>query len=271
MRPRPRSAAPRLMLQAGNPPRQGLAAPVAGWSSIDCPVCGGRRFAKLFDKQGQDFVRCQGCSLVLINPRPPLDDIRAVYEQSYSDRYVVKRDSKMRRARRRVAQMRRRMPGGRWLDVGCSAGFVLRAAADAGYEVAGVDLDPTGIAHARDELGLTDLHCGALESAGFASGRFDVITLYDVIEHLPDLRATLAELRRVLSRTGVMEIWTPDLDHWRRPKPLESWRSVVPYKHLYYFTQATLTRLLIDARLRVVACPRSLLKPGLRVYVQHAA
>ena len=239
-----------------------------GWERIECPVCAGVTFTHLFDKSEQPFVRCDGCTLVLINPRPRFEEIVGIYEADYSQRYVDKRERKLWRARRRVRQMRRYVRGGRWLDIGCSACFILEAARTAGFEVYGSDVDPTGLEYGRREFGLVNLHHGFFEEAGCQPGFFDVITLYDVIEHVADLNRTVEELARVLAPDGIIEVWTPDVGHWRRPQPLQSWNAIMPSKHLYYFDQHTLDRLVSRHGLRIIR-RRLTWKPGLRIYLKH--
>ena len=73
------------------------------WESIACPLCAGETFTHLFDKGGEPFVRCTGCSLTLINPRPRAEALAATYDAAYSAGYVRKADKKLRRSRRRVA------------------------------------------------------------------------------------------------------------------------------------------------------------------------
>ncbi|MEQ8230371.1 MAG: class I SAM-dependent methyltransferase [Gammaproteobacteria bacterium] len=249
------------------------------WEHIDCPVCDGTRFEHLFDKDDEPFVRCSGCGLVLINPRPPFTTIRAGYDAAYSAGYTRKADKKLARARRRVARVRRHQGHGggrrggtprRWLDVGCSAGFVVKAAADAGYEAHGVDIETDGIAWGRERLGLANLREGLLDEQAYPAASFDVISLYDVIEHVPDLNAFVAELARLLAPAGVIDLGTPDLGHWRVPRPLERWEELKPSEHLYYFDRTTLARLLARHGL-VVERVRFALKPGLKVLVRHAA
>ena len=205
----------------------------------------------------------------MINPRPSFEEIAAIYASDYSGRYIAKKASKARRARRRIAQMQKYQSEGCWLDIGCSAGFILDAAQQAGYETYGVDLDPTGLKYARDNFGIEHLYEGPLESHHLAPGSFDVITLYDVIEHVLDLHSIVAELKRILAPAGTLEIWTPDVSHWSRTRPLDEWKAVMPYKHLYYFNAKTLRRLLATHDLKIVKQP-FMLKAGLRVYVQHA-
>ena len=238
-----------------------------GWETIPCPLCGGTRFRHLFDKGGEPFVRCTACALTLINPRPPFSAIREHYDAAYSAGYTRKAEAKVIRARKRVARIGR--DSGRWLDVGCSAGFVVKAATEAGFEAWGVDIEADGIAYGRDTLGLSRLACGVLEDQHYPDAHFDVISAYDVIEHVPDLNRFVAELKRILAPGGVIDIGTPDIGHWRVPRKLVEWNEPKPSEHLYYFNRKTLGRLLSAHGLRIIR-QRLALKPGLKVLVAHA-
>jgi 2-polyprenyl-3-methyl-5-hydroxy-6-metoxy-1,4-benzoquinol methylase len=237
------------------------------WDHIACPVCGGDGFFHLFDKGGEAFVRCLDCGLTLINPRPPFARIRDHYDAAYSAGYTQKANAKIIRARRRVARIGR--AGGRWLDVGCSAGFVVKAALEAGFEAWGVDIEADGINYGRETLGLARLACGVLEDQHYPDRHFDVISAYDVIEHVPDLNRFVAELARILAPHGVLDIGTPDIGHWRVPRALAQWNELKPSEHLYYFNRQTLGRLLARHGLQIVR-KRLALKPGLKVLVAHA-
>lgn len=237
------------------------------WELIACPVCDGRDFRHLFDKAGEPFVRCATCTLTLINPRPPFASIRNHYDAAYSAGYTRKAQAKIIRARKRVARIGR--DSGRWLDIGCSAGFVVKAATEAGFEAYGVDIEADGIAYGRDTLGLSRLACGVLEEQQYPDAHFDVISAYDVIEHVPDLNRFVAELARILAPGGVIDIGTPDIGHWRVPRELAQWNELKPSEHLYYFNRNTLGRLLARHGLRIVR-KRLALKPGLKVLVTRA-
>ncbi len=240
---------------------------ISNWEHIDCPVCGGASFTELFRKHDEPFVQCDGCGLILINPRPVHAEVLETYDADYSKGYVAKQKGKRRRAARWVGRMRSLVPSGRWLDVGCSAGFIVEAARNAGYDAWGIDVEPWGVAYAREHLKLENVCVGMLEEQNFKDGFFDIITAYEVIEHVPDLNGFLAQLRRLLAPDGVIVIHTPDVGHWRRPKNLESWEAVIPSEHLYYFSRATLTALVEKHGLRVERWGFTL-KPGLRAYLR---
>lgn len=239
--------------------------------TIACPVCDGSRFESLFELRGESFVRCMGCTLVLINPRPDFDAVAATYDARYSRGYIDKASKKLARCRRWVNRLQRRSGGtGRWLDVGCSAGFVLAAAEAAGFEAFGVELEPAAVEFAREHLGVTNIACGTLEAQAYPARFFDVISMYDVIEHVPDLNRTVAELARIVKPGGLIEIRTPDVAHWRTPRNLANWKEIKPSEHLYYFSAITLTRLFARHGFRLVH-RRLMAKPALDCLYAPAA
>lgn len=207
---------------------------------------------------------------MLINPPPPASDTAATYDEGYSDAYIRKAEKKLRRCRGWVRRMQRRFAaGGRWLDVGCSAGFVVRAAADAGFDAHGVELEPAAVNYGRNRLGLSTLRCGTLEAQDYPDASFDVISMYDVIEHVPDLNRLVGELRRLLRAGGVVEIRTPNVAHWRNPADLSTWKEVKPSEHLYYFDRHTLARLFRHHGFEL-AHARFMLKPALDMYFRKS-
>jgi ubiquinone/menaquinone biosynthesis C-methylase UbiE len=241
---------------------------IESWDKIACPICDGTAFNDLFTKNEESFVECQQCSLTMINPRPVYANILKGYTENYSQSYINKKDKKIRRAKRRVRKMKKIIPEGRWLDIGCSAGFILSIAKAANYEIYGIEIDPLGVKHAREILGLDNIFQGTFEEHQFDENFFGIITMYDVIEHVQDLNKIVRELKRILSENGVIEIWTPDIGHWRVPKALIEWEAIKPSEHLYYFDINTLSMLLRKHGLKIIK-KRLSLKPGLQVFVTH--
>ncbi len=241
---------------------------IESWDKITCPICNGTTFTDLFTKDEEPFVECQRCSLTMINPRPTYASILKGYTEDYSQGYINKKDKKIRRVKRRVRKMKKIRPEWRWLDIGCSAGFILSVAKSANYDTYGIEIDPLGVKYAREALGLDNIFQGTFEEHRFDDNFFDIITLYDVIEHVQNLNEIITELKRILSKNGVIEIWTPDIGHWRVPKSLIEWEAIKPSEHLYYFNKKTLSMLLNKHGLKIIK-KRFSLKPGLHVLVTH--
>jgi len=238
------------------------------WQHIPCPICGSETFIRLFTKDHEPFVKCNDCGLVLINPRPVPQQSLMTYDHAYSEHYAGKADRKLRRCRRWVNRARKLVSAGRWLDIGCSIGLVVMAANEAGFAGYGIDVEEWGVAYARNRLGLSNIYRGFLEDQKFPDGFFSVISLYDVIEHVPDLNLLARELKRMLATDGIIDIITPDINHWRVPRDLAAWGEIKPSEHLYYFSKITLSRLLEKHGLRIMQT-RFHFKPSLRVYAGH--
>tara|TARA_B100001123_G_scaffold357082_1_gene411085 strand:- start:688 stop:1443 length:756 start_codon:yes stop_codon:yes gene_type:complete len=235
---------------------------------IACPVCGNDEFEELFSKHDEIFASCNVCTFILINPPPNLETITATYDADYSQTYIRKADKKLKRCSGWVARVQRRfVTSGRWLDVGCSAGFVVRAAADRGFEAHGVEVESAAIQYGREVLQLENLRCGFLEDQGYPDSYFDVISLYDVIEHVPNLNRLITEVGRILTPGGVVEIRTPNVDHWSTPRDLSTWKEIKPSEHLYYFSFPTLRTLLENHGFNV-RYKRLMLKSALNVYFE---
>ena len=105
--------------------------------------------------------------------------------------------------------------------MGCSAGFVVEAAQNQGFTGYGIDIEAGGLAYGENILGLSNLIEGTLGEYQYPSRFFDVISAYDVIEHVPDLNLFLTEIKRILKPHGIVDIRIRRiLDHWRVPQKL---------------------------------------------------
>jgi 2-polyprenyl-3-methyl-5-hydroxy-6-metoxy-1,4-benzoquinol methylase len=246
-------------------PAQAPVAPVAGASPEvrACPVCGSRKPAPLFTKDGFEMVRCTVCGCVHVAQDPAAIDFDALYGEAYytggseavfAD-YVGQEAARRAQARRKLWTLRHLPPrvprSGRLLDVGCAAGFFL-AEARAHYEVQGVELSAWSSAYARDRLGVPVI-TGTLQQAALGADRFDVVTLWDVIEHVPDPVPLLTEACRVLRPGGRLVLTTGDWGSRYAQRKGADWHLMTPPWHLTMFSRDTLANAAARAGLRVVA------------------
>ena len=150
-------------------------------SLIDCSVFAGQSFSLLFTKQDDAFVRCGVCELMLINPRPSSGQVKSTYDGDYSDHYIMKAEKKLTRCTKWVKRVQKKFrSNGKWLDVGCSAGFVVAAASQAGFDAYGVEIEKGAVQYEKTELKLENVVAGVLEEQHYPDAFFDVVSLYDV-------------------------------------------------------------------------------------------
>ncbi len=136
-------------------------------------------------------------------------------------------------------------PGGTLLDVGCGSGEWLASMRRLGWQVDGVDFDERAVRQARAS-GLA-IGLGDVEAQAYADGRFDVVTLNHVVEHLPDALATLRECRRVLRPGGTLVVCTPNGASLGHAVFGADWRGLEPPRHLQLYGPQSLAALLAAA------------------------
>jgi 2-polyprenyl-3-methyl-5-hydroxy-6-metoxy-1,4-benzoquinol methylase len=237
-----------------------------------CPACGETGRSEYARHKEWTLHECGGCGLIYIDPLPDAALLDFMYRDTYTgatESYFGKVGRKMRRSRRRMAALARRVPAGRFLDVGCNGGFMAEAARARGFESWGIDVDPVSIAYAREHYPGCRFERMTLEDFVAArraqgSDAFELLYCSEVIEHVPAVDRFAAALAAALAPGGHLYITTPDIGHWRRPRDLASWDGFAPPAHCLYFRPRSLAHLLARHGLEIVS--RGLaFKPGIKM------
>ncbi len=203
--------------------------------------------------QHHAIVECLECGLVYANPRYDSGEILSKYEAVQDPLYVEEREGRVLTFERHLRPLEKIAPPGhgrRLLDVGCHAGVFVEIAARHGWDAWGVEPSHWAAARARQD-GLQVVE-GTLASADLQDASFDVITLWDVIEHVEHPLAEVREVFRLLKPGGVVAVHTMDLDSAFARLMGRRWPWLMEM-HIYYFTRRTLAALLEKAGLRVIA------------------
>jgi 2-polyprenyl-3-methyl-5-hydroxy-6-metoxy-1,4-benzoquinol methylase len=208
------------------------------------------------------LVSCRRCGLLYLNPRPSADELADYYPASYrpykkaieDERWSLMRTMRRRNIRRRrlTAEAHAPRQPGSVLDVGCSTGVFLAEMRDAGWQVTGIELSEQATAYARQRYGLEVIQ-GSLQDADLPAETFDVITLWDVLEHTYNPLNTLQHAHHLLRDGGVVVATVPNYDSLDRWIFRSTWVGFDVPRHLTVFTSDTLCQLLEKAGLGIMA------------------
>jgi len=231
----------------------------------NCPNCGQDDFTVLFDcSMGEnDFqegietvymlwgeghgrhVKCRNCHLMYVNPIERGSKINENYSSMGSNGASIIRRSRLRAAKAQLGLIRKYKSGASLLDIGCGEGFFLFNASKAGYATKGVELSQDAAAYARREFGL-DVEAKPFEEMQLPENYFDVITMWQVLEHLPYPLAALKEIHRILKPDGLLVISTPDSGGIPAKVLRRRWWNIRRL-HINQFTTKTLMDMLKNA------------------------
>jgi SAM-dependent methyltransferase len=230
--------------------------------TVSCNLCGSTEYTLLYHipdlllgSEGELFtlVKCIQCGLVYQNPRPTQEEIGRYYPSDYEPYFHERNENwLMRKVKyygiikrcRIINSIKANEKGGRLLDIGCSTGlFINELRQTRSWEVWGNDTSEyaTKIAHEQFKL---DVFHGTLVQANYPTGFFDVVTLWDVLEHLPDPSGTLKEISRITKAQSYLVLRLPNYDSFDSKLFRSTWAGLDLPRHLYIYSKQNLIRLL---------------------------
>ena len=216
-----------------------------------CPVCGKPDFSEFL--HGKDFfltqeeyqiLVCNHCGVKFVNPRPGIYDIGRYYE---SPEYISHggknnllhsfyRMVRMISVRRKFRLMQKVNSGKELLDIGCGTGEFLHYCSKQGYKVTGIEPGEKArnFAIATHHLDISE------ESylAGLTTPRFDIITMWHVLEHVHKLNDRMKKINEILKPDGTLVVAVPNSDSWDAKHYNEFWAAYDLPRHLYHFSQS---------------------------------
>lgn len=233
-----------------------------GAQRLMCPLCGSFNARAVLEKKIDGagaavhfrLLRCGACGLVRTEPQLTPQELEPFYAEEYwgeggveaTDENWIRRDQ-----RHRAAFLERFRAEGTVLDVGCGLGFFLRALDPKRWDRNGVEPMPVPYREAARSLGSNRVFNGELMAARMPPVKFDAITFWDSLEHLPNPRAVLQEAARLLRPGGIVVIGLPNFGSYQARHFGADWFGLSLPHHLCHYTRETLTRLLESCGFRV--------------------
>ena len=233
--------------------------------AVPCPLCNSRASSRICktpnvhmavfrDIFAERVVQCKNCGFIFTNPRPTLGAL----ERYYTDDYALEGLSVPRTLEEFLGDSHKeiwfskdrdfelvteRKTSGRLLDIGCASGTLLWLAKQKGFAVRGVEVGRGSAEYVRTVLDI-DVFCGQLEDAGFPDNSFDVITMFHSLEHVPNPRTVVREVRRILADSGIFIVVVPNYSAWSSERHGADWIWLQPQNHYSHFTPESLRNLL---------------------------
>ena len=196
------------------------------------------------------IVKCQNCGLVYTNPRFTGDEILDSYAAVEDPLYLEERDGRVLTFERHLRPLEKiKAPPGKLVDVGAYTGVFVEIAAQHGWDAFGVEPSQWAVAQARDR-GLHMIE-GTLASPELTDASFDVVTMWDVIEHVADPFGELTQADRLLKPGGLLVVHTMDIDSGFARLMGGRWPWLMEM-HIYYFSRRTLKYMLEKAGFTVI-------------------
>lgn len=212
------------------------------------------------------IVKCKNCGLVYTNPRIKSTIIIDSCSQGDDEVYVSqeegrkktfqegiewikkvtkKKENKENEANKEMSNEKK------ILDVGCAAGFFLAVAKENGFDPYGIELNAWLAEYGRKKFSLENVKAGTLEDARWKDNFFEYVTMWDVLEHVPDPIKTLKEINRITKDNGYLVISYPDYSSIFAKLFGRRWWFLLSH-HIYYFTPNTMERMLQKTGFEVV-------------------
>lgn len=217
---------------------------------VKCGLCGADDTRLVTIEDSFKIVRCKRCGLIYLNPRPKEKDLLDFYDDFFltDERSVSQWSRLMGKVYEETKKnIEREYSSGKLLDMGCGLGLFLELWDPQKWGLSGMDISKKAVEYARGE-GL-NVREGSLEKTGFSDNYFNVITMFYVLEHLPNPLKVLKEVRRILKKDGLLVVRVPQSISAERFLRFFGVRRNLfhPPMHLYDFSTAILKEFLLKA------------------------
>lgn len=220
-----------------------------------CVVCGGTSLSPFYS----GIVRCDLCGFVCADLHLKEEELLRIYQKDYffgeeysnyqADREVLQKNFKLRL--KILLRFTNRTRHRRLFEIGSAYGFFLALAKHHFETVQGIDITQDGVRHSIDELGLKVIH-GDLLATDLRDQEFDVVCLWDTIEHLRTPNLYIEKIGQHMKSGSLLAITTGDIESWNARVKKARWRLIHPPTHLQYFSLNTLARMLSRSNFDVV-------------------
>ncbi len=225
-----------------------------------CPLCGDARVQQWLQAPDRfhgrrdyySLVRCSGCSLVWLSNAPRADEMHRHYTASYDRLISAAGETSPHRWRSHKDALLRHKQSGTLLDLGCSSGAFLEFLKGDSWKLYGIEMSATVAQRASARTG-AEVFVGDILNAPFPRESFDVITCFDVLEHLYEPLQVMTKVREWLKPGGIFYVQVPNVDSAEGRVFGSYWHGLELPRHLFHYSPAALKFLAESVGLRLAS------------------
>jgi 2-polyprenyl-3-methyl-5-hydroxy-6-metoxy-1,4-benzoquinol methylase len=203
-----------------------------------CLICGATALKALPEYAKDHLVQCSSCHFVFSHLIPGTEELNEYYKNYGSGQHEAISPITIKRYHELLDQFERYRKYGTLLDVGCGSGHFLATAKERGWQVYGTEF-PESLCDVCRKKGLT-VHRGVLNTANYPNMQFDVLTSFEVIEHINNPLEELAKFQQLLRPGGLFYCTTPNFNSLQRYQLGPDWNVFAYPEHISYYTRSTL-------------------------------
>ena len=239
---------------------------IATLEYVSCNLCNSDSTSIFMKVDGFNIVKCKNCNLVYVNPRLKFSQLEEIYNKTYFrnlpfknpkyklygyETYLLEKKEIVDTFKKRLNVIEKYKKPGKLLDIGCAFGFFLELASKRMWTVRGIELSKAAADYTKKNK--QQVFNGTLENANYKKESFDVITMFDVIEHVPDPKKTIMKIRDLLKPKGIIAVTTPNIDSLPARILGRRWEEVKRVReHIYFFSDKTFKKLLESTGFKVL-------------------
>jgi 2-polyprenyl-3-methyl-5-hydroxy-6-metoxy-1,4-benzoquinol methylase len=231
----------------------------------ECPICSASNLKNHLvvkdhsvSQESFNIMICENCNFQFTNPRPSEEEIGKYYQSeeyiSHSDKANSPINLIYKMARKYALASKKRLINsiakdkkGRILDYGCGTGYFLETMKEDGWKTYGLEPNEKAREIAKTKTKVKE----NLEQLNLKNKKFDIITLWHVLEHIHNINDTIKVLKTILKEKGKIVIAVPNIDSYENNVFENDWAAYDVPRHLYHFNQDTMNTLMLKHGLKI--------------------
>lgn len=245
---------------------------------VACNLCGADRAEPYARVGNSSVVRCLDCGLFYTNPRPAAEDVAKIYSEDYFvsrnpsvlgyDDYATHADGLKKVFADHMKKIEKFVqPPAALIDVGCAYGYFLEIAVSHGWHAEGSEVSPFASLRAREAAGVP-VHTGALSGLELTPCSYEVVTMWDMLEHSFDPVGELTQANRILKPDGYLFLTVPNAGSFMARIMRRHWYGFKKIaEHNYFFSVNTLGRMLAKTGFEMLESSRGVWPCSMRFLV----